>query len=392
MGRTTAIAAIALALVLGAVAARAEDKPQRRTGPWIEADLAVQLHFDWTVGSDDPGNRIRQLYFEHSELEIGVHATDWLTLRLHPVAEPVRRPLPGRDAWFRGFAMYMEELYVELDFDTVAFRAGKFNPSFAILHDEKVLRGIGAVNFTQNYEITEMLGFGVAIRPDLTSHGLGKHELSAQFFFADTTFLNHSLFNTPGATDTGVIRLGDRRFGDGGVGNTNRPDNVVLALSGGDFDFLPDLTYRLGFRLLRASPAGLAAGTETRDEIGYSAALQYSFATTLWGNAATFSPLAEWVHLRNPNGNPGITNYVTLGLGVGSAPWEFWLSGTLRDTVAVPGVADARDRLIAVSLDREVTDWLKAGIGYRYQRVNGVNDHIIGLRLWVNHHMEIALR
>ncbi|MBV9834214.1 MAG: hypothetical protein JO055_07410 [Alphaproteobacteria bacterium] len=391
MGRTTAVAAIALTLMTGVSAARAEDKPQHR-GPWIEADLAIQLRFDWTAGSDNPGNRIKQLYVEHSEFVIGIHATDWLSLYLHPVAEPLRPPLPGRDAWFRGFGMYMQELYAELDFDVVALRAGKFNPSFALLHDEKVLRGIAAVNFTQNYQVTEMLGFGMAIRPDLKSQGLGKHEMAAQFFFADTTFLNHSIFTTPRATDTSFLRLGDLRFGDGGIANTNRPDNVVLALTGGDFDFLPNLSYRLSFRLLRASPAGLTAGTETRDETGYSAALQYSFDATLWGNATKFLPLAEWVHLRNPNGNPGITNYVTLGMGVESTPWAFWLSGTLRDTVAVPGIADAYDRLIAISLDRDVTNWLKAGIGYRYQRINGVNDHIIGLRLWVNHHMEIALR
>jgi hypothetical protein len=288
--------------------------------------------------------------------------------------------------------MYMEELYAELDFDGVGFRAGKFNPSFAMLHDEKVLRGIGAVALTQNYEITEMLGFGLAIRPDLARHGLGKHEVSAQFFFADTTFLNHSIFTTPRANDTSFTRLSDRRFGDGGLANTNRPDNVVLAMTGGGFDFLPDLTYRLGFRLLRASPAGLAGGTETRDETGYSAALRYSFTTTLWGAETKISPLLEWVHLRNPGGNAGLTNYITLGAGLETGPWALWLSGTLRDTVAVPGTANAHDRLIALSLDRDVTDWLKAGIGYRYQRINRVDDHFLGLRLWVSRHMEIALR
>src|SRR5258706_11654859 len=113
MGRATAVAAVAIALMIGASQPRADDKPQPRSGPWIEADLVVQLHFDWTAGSDNPDNRIRQLYIEHSEFEVAVHATDWLTLHLHPVAEPVRLPLPGRDAWFRGFAMYMQELYVE---------------------------------------------------------------------------------------------------------------------------------------------------------------------------------------------------------------------------------------------------------------------------------------
>ncbi len=387
-----AIAAIALALMVGVGRPRAEDKPQHPAAPWIEADLQFQLRFDWTAGSDNPGNRIKQLYIDNGDAEFGLHATDWLTLHVHPVANAVRPPLPGRDAWFHGFAMYMEELYAELDFGDVAFRAGKFDPSFAILHDEKVLRGIGAVGFTQNYEITEMLGFGMAIRPDLTAHGLGKHEMSAQFFFADTTFLNHSIFTTPRATDALFTRLSDRRFGDGGLANTNRPDNIVLALTGDSFDILPNLTYRLGFHLLRASPAGRAAGSETRDETGYSAALQYSFTTTLWGAETKVSPLVEWVHLRNPGGNPGITNYVTLGTGFETGPWAVWLSGTLRNTLAVPGVPDAYDRLIALSLDRDVTDWLKAGIGYRYQRINGVDDHIIGLRLWFTRHIEIALR
>jgi hypothetical protein len=53
-----------------------------------------------------------------------------------------------------------------------------------------------------------------------------------------------------------------------------------------------------------------------------------------------------------------------------AAPWieldlsKLWLSGTMRSTVAVPG----------------------------YQHINGVNDHILGMRLWVSDHMEFALR
>src|SRR5262249_17262846 len=162
------------------------------------------------------------LYIDNGDFEFALHATDWLSLHVHPTANAVRPPLPGRNAWFRGFAMYMEELFVDLAVDAVALRVGKFNPYFGILHDEKVLRGIGAVGFNQNYELTEMLGFGVSVRPDLSQHGLGTHELSAQFFFADTTFLNHSIFTTPRATDTSFTRLSDRRFGDGGLANTNR--------------------------------------------------------------------------------------------------------------------------------------------------------------------------
>lgn len=386
------IVAMALALLAGIGAVHAEDRSQKPAAPWIELDLSFQLRFDWTVGSDNPDNRIKQLFIEHGDFEVGLHLTDWLALRLHPVAGAVRPPLPGRNAWFRGFGMYMEELFVELDFQETGLRVGKFNPAFGLAYNEKILRGMGAVGFNQGYELTEMLGFGLIIKPDLTQHGLGKHALAAQLFFADTTVLNHSIITTPRATDASFSRLGDRRFGDGGLANTNRPDNVAMALSGGGFAFLPGLSYTLGFHLLRASPAGLTAGTESVDQTGYSAALQYNFTTTLWDAEAKISPLVEWVHLRNPGGNPGIANYLTLGVGIEAGPWELWLSGTLRNTVAVPGVPDAHDRLFAISLDRGLTDWLRAGIGYRYQRINGVNDHILGLRLWVSDHMEFALR
>lgn len=389
-----AVAALAIALIVGAMAgaAIAQDKSPKSQAPLLEIDLAFQLRFDRTFASDNPDNRISQLFIEHGDIELRLHATEWLTLQAHVVAGSVRPPLPGRNAWFRGFAMYIEELAVELDFEHVGLRAGKFNPAFGIAHNERTLRGLGAVGLTQGYEITEMLGFAATVRPDLTRHGLGRHALTAQLFFADTTFLNHSVFTTPASTDTSFSRLGDRRLGDGGLANTNRLDNVAMALSGRGFEFLPELVYTLGFRLLRASPAGLAAGSETRDETGFSAALNHNFTMAPWGVETKVSPLVEWAHLRNPGGNPGIANYLTLAVGVEAGLWELWLSGTLRDTIAVPGAADVRDRLLAISLDRGLTDWLRLGVGYRYQRVNRVNDHILGLRLWVDTHMEIALR
>lgn len=392
MSRIRAGLAIALALAIGAGASHAQDKQQKPAAPRISVDASFQLRFDWAAASNNPGNRITQLFIDNGDFEFGLHATDWLVLRAHVAAGAVRPPLPGRNAWFRGFAMYMEELFVEAYFDEVGFRVGKFNPTFGVAHNEKVLRGMGAVGFNVAYELTEMLGFGMTLWPDLTRHGLGKHAFAAHLFSVDTTVLNHSIFTTPGSTDTSFSRLGNRRLADGGLANTNRPDNVALALAGRGFDFLPDLGYALGFRLLRASPAGLASGNETRDETGYSLALDYRFATTAWGVETRVSPMAEWVHLRNPGGNPGITNYLTLAVGIEHGPWELWLSGTLRDTTDVPGSADVRDRLFAVSLDRDLTDWLKLGVGYRYQRINRVEDHIFGLRLWVQHHMEIALR
>ena len=384
--------ALALVLTIAAGGSQAQEKKPKPAVPRIELDASFQLRFDWTAASNNPGDRITQLFIENGDFEFGLHATDWLVLRAHVAAGAVRPPLPGRNAWFRGFAMYMEEFFVEAYFEEASVRVGKFNPTFGVAHNEKVLRGIGAVGFNQAYELTEMMGFGMTLWPDLTRHGLGKHAVSAQLFAVDTTFLNHSIITTPRSTDTSFGRLGDRRLADGGLANTNRPDNVALALSGRGFEFLPALGYTLGFRLLRASPAGLAAGNETRDETGYSLALDYRFATTAWGVETKVSPLAEWVHLHNPGGNPGITNYLTLAVGIEHGPWELWLSGTLRDTSGVSGAADVRDRLFAISLDRDLTDWLKLGIGYRYQRVNRVEDHIFGLRLWVQDHMEIALR
>lgn len=386
------IAAIAIALVVGATAAGANDKKQRPATPWLEFDPSFQLRFDWTAASDNPDNRIKQLFIEHGDFEFGLHMAEWLVLRAHIAAGAVRPPLPGRDAWFRGFAMHMEELYVELDFEHVGLRAGKLNPAFGVAHNEKTLRGTGAVGFTQGYELTEMIGFGMTLRPDLTARALGRHTLAAHLFFADTTFLDHSIITTPRATDASFTRLGDRRLGDGGLANTNRPDNVALSLSGRGFEFAPRLGYTLGFRLLRAGPAGLAAGSETRDETGYGVAFDHSFTIAPGAIEARVLPMVEWAHLRNPGGNPGVTNFWTAAVGIEQGPWELWLSGTLRSTVAVPGAPDARDRLFAVSLDRGVADWLKAGVGYRWQRINGISDHIIGLRLWVYDHMEIALR
>ncbi len=394
MNKAIAAWGLAAAIGCGPALARGDDKenPKPVETPYLKGSLGIQLRFDGTfAGDDDPGRRAL-LYLDEGDAEFSLHPTDWLALKAHVKGSTVRGPAPRTSEAFRGFGVFMEELYVDLDFKHVAFFAGKFNPAFGLMHKADMVRGIFSRDFALDYELTEKVGFGASLRGDAVEHGLGRHELTAALFFEDTTILRCSLVTSPAFSEPLTTRASTLSLGDGGVANTETPNNAAIALTGGGFGFAPDLEYHLGYRLQRASPAGLAAGTETADEHGVSVGFRHEFKIARLPGGTTVTPMVEWARLWNAGGNEGQLEYFSAAVAVATGPWELWLSGSLRSAFASPAAADIHDKVFSVSLDHQVTDWMKAGAGYRFRQVADIGDHTIGIRLWFTHDFTLPLR
>ena len=76
--------------------------------------------------------------------------------------EPVQDPDPGDDRFLEDHGLYAEELFVNYETGHFAGYAGKFNPSFGTAWD--LAPGIFGTDLAEDYEITERIGLGGALK------------------------------------------------------------------------------------------------------------------------------------------------------------------------------------------------------------------------------------
>lgn len=393
-----AFAAAALAVTAWAGGVRAES-PKSFDGPLIKGEIDVGFRVFGPVASDFTPNQAAAMNFDVSHIHFGAFATSWLSLQGVIKGEPVRELRPHRTEAFRGFGVFTAELYLNADFDDVAFFVGKFMPTFGQLFDHHKAWGLFATDFTEDYETLDYVGAGFVLRGDFRAAGAGRHELTAQAFFADTTILHRSIITAPRAGGSTVERQSRLRKSDGGVGNTGKLDNFSVTLDSGDFDFLPGVALHFGYRFLHRSPAGVAAGDETRNEHGLSVAVDYNFTVVdfLLPGTTRIQTAAEWVRFRNAEGNRGSRTYWAANAILANGPWTWHLTGTLRD-IEAPDTVSSRDRLFATSVFYRLDQRWQVGAGYKYQRVRdddtgkNTNDHVLGLKLLWNYDFSVALK
>lgn len=394
MDMAVAVRLLVVGAFLGGVASahaqHAHQGGQARTfdGPFVQGELEAAFRIDGPVATDFGPHRAARMYLDDVGLSFAAFANEWLSLQGTIKGEPLRSLRPHRSEAFRGFGLFVEELYVNADFNVVGLFAGKIKPTFGYLHDDHNAPGLFAVDFTEDYETVEFIGAGVSLRGNFQDRGLGRHELTAQTFFADTTVLHRSIITAPRAGGSTVERQSRLRRADGGPGNTERFNNASVTLDSADFDVLPGLGLHLGYRFLHRSPAGVAAGTETRNEHGFALALDYTveLKDVVLPGKTTIKPAIEWVRLANAGGNRGSATYWGANLIVANGDWTWHLTGTLRHADA-PSTVDTRDRLIATSLFYQLDPRWQIGAGYTYQRSRDTgtariaNDHIVGIKL-----------
>lgn len=350
----------ACALGLTQSAARAEGAKKE---PWLTIVVPIEIQNDRNFRSDDRGNEQNDL-FTTVEPEITVGLLPGLTVFAHGVLEPMRDARPGENRFFRSHGIYLEELYLKYEGRLVSdgpsalkFRVwgGKFGPNFGTAWD--AAPGIYGVDFAEDYEIAERLGFGGALILDHAA--LGMHTLSASTFVLDRSVLS-------GSAITKRMRT---TLADGGPSNTRGLESFHVTLEGEKLPGLEGLTYHVSF--IRQGVRGGA------NERGVALALGYEGALS----GFTIKPIVEYVHIFNADGVSGQgRNYLTTGFSVAMDGWEFALSHTFRHT-HTPLAGTVRDNLFAVSGGYTFGNGLGVALGYSVRNEDSVATHTIGVLL-----------
>lgn len=292
------------------------------------AALAQSVSFDWegelelgnesVLSSDVPADEISDTYGNltlSGALGFGNGLTAFATLKSESMTDPTG------DRVFGDQGLYIEELGLQYETDTLALTFGKFHPVFGMAWD--VAAGFYGGTLAEDYELTEQIGIGA----DLDLDGAGV--LSFALFYADDTALSRSAGFDRGRNTTAA----------GGAGNTGRLDNVALSWTRG----WGDTSVQIGAR-------HLSAGTgDVGDETGLIGSVGHVFGDSL-------GLFAEVAAFDNYGGSADDATYATLNGVYYVGNWS--LSATLaRRDVDSAGVTD----LASVAAEYEFENGLLLG-------------------------------
>jgi hypothetical protein len=132
--------------------------------PLLEGELETGLSTDWNFSSDDPTAEIVDLYAE-AALAVKFNAANWVAFNLGLTLEPVLDPLASTDRYFGDHGLYVDTLNIQVEHAGFMAVAGKFGPGFGTAWD--VTPGIYGTDFAEDYELSEMIGFGAASMPSM---------------------------------------------------------------------------------------------------------------------------------------------------------------------------------------------------------------------------------
>lgn len=304
------------------------------------AELTVEIENDLLFDSTDPANEISDTYATiEAAITLAIGASSSLNASL--VFEPITDAVGDR--FFEDHGLYAEELFFNHDFGAGELTLGKFNPAFGVAWDEAP--GIFGADFAEDYQLTEQLGGAVLIPFAI---GASENFLSVALFNADRTILLDSL---------GRVR-GPNSIASGGVGNTNGPENIAIAMNGA----LGDTSYNIGVQRL-ARGAG-----DTHDQTGAVLGIAHTYDFGI-----PIALLAETAYFTDFGGTDASALYSTVGVAAPIGPV------TVSGTYSARGVRGARtDHLATVSGEMALARNLFGSLGYRWAREGAGKNQTIG--------------
>lgn len=331
---------LGLLLALTPLAARADTTPPPQSPPpaWINGFVGWHLEVDNERATFTTPNN-RTIAYAKAVLALTVREPGGpLSLDFLASMKPVRNP-PG-DFTFETEAAFIERLFLTWHGTNVRIIAGKYEPAFSMAHVRPA--GLFGNDVSDAYRLSERIGFGTEWT-FINDKANGRHALSINLFTQDISPLSRGLFNQPTPNAPTTKRPRSRHVVDGGLGNTGRPDNVLIGVTGRDAFGVAGLSYGLSFG--RQAPGEVGGGDEWRTS-----------ASIRWlGEIApgvTFDTMAEWVRLRRPQQQTRL-DFVTLGATVLFDGWTLALIATV-----VPGASGAAapsvDTMLAAGLSRKL--------------------------------------
>jgi len=347
------LAAVA-ALVLPASHALAQEAETPMNYPVLNGEILFELGFDSTFKSDDPTAEITDFY-PTIEGAFDLKFNEYFLIHTDLILEPVLDPTSDRA--FEDIGLYVQTLHLQYTMGAFSITAGKFNPSFGTAWD--VTPGVFGTDLAEDYELAERIGFGLSY--SFGEEGSGVHQLQANVFFADTTFLSNSIGTRRGRTSLAA----------GGASNTESLESFSLTLDGSDFDALPGFSYHLGF-VHQAAGMG-----DVDDENGFVVGMQKEFEID---SDSTFLLTGEVAHLQNAAAGANDITYATVGLGYTYAQWNAALSATYRWTDVAAG-GSVTDYQVQASVGYEFENGVAFDVGYKFNEEAGIDNHTVGIRL-----------
>lgn len=259
--------------------------------PYISGNILTEYNFT-RMDSGNNGNIIykdkKDLSYLQIESNLNVYLFNNFLVKTNATFRPVLGRLTDsaqyhndyynferylkRKNYFDKYDIIFEELAFEYKEEEFLIGFGKFNPTFGTAYDKSKYHPIFGTKIAEDYELTEKLGFYVAMTlPMITLRG--------NFFYNDNTFLSNSLFGNRGKYNNNK-----------GVGNRKNLDNFSVTA---DFA-INDYRINLGIRKLNTNADDQE--TEKGYVIGFEKLVEES------SNSFGFLPFAEYSFIENYNG------------------------------------------------------------------------------------------
>lgn len=340
------------------VAPKPEEQEPQLNYPLIEGSFVFEVESDGFIS--DEGNDEFIDTFNTTEVALDVRFNRIFSLHtditLEAVDNPARGPRTvGEDIFFEDHGFFFETLHLQADFDNFSFYGGKINPAFGTAWD--VTPGIYGVDFAEDYEITERIGFGGSYT--LNAGDAGEHTFNAATFFADTSGLSRSFGTNRGRTSVA----------NGGASNTENLESFALGLDGAEIAALPGFSYHLGFRYQSEGQGDF--GDDTGVVGGVIQEFEINEDTTLTLNG-------EIAYFNNFDGGDADNLYGTIGAAVEHGKWFGDAAFSVRDVSSNVGNPDFTDLLFQTGIGREVFENATLEVAYRFLREGNNDNHTVG--------------
>jgi len=320
---------------------------------WAEigfsGEIGIEIENDNTYDSDDNDNELNDLYAV-IEPAFTFSFSDSFSIESALVIEPVLDPEPRKDRAFKEEALFVEELKFNFEQERYSIYGGKFNPSFGLGWD--LASGVYGADLAEDYEIAGMIGFGGAIQLDID----GKHILSINSFFADTSFLS----------DTTHLDTESLEKEDGGVSNTEDFSSFTITLDG---EIIEDLNYHLGYRLLSEGEGDID------DETGLALGFQYLIEL---GMDKKIIPFIEYVSIDNAGGGTFDVSYFTASLAIEIEVWNIALAYTKRKTEN-DDVSDIDDYQYQISTGYAFENGINIDVAWKEIEEEDIKTNVVGI-------------
>ncbi|WP_417318549.1 hypothetical protein [Emcibacter sp.] len=365
MKRNTAISSLFLCLFFPVIGeAKAEEDDDECEASVFELEIESELEFQAVVTANDEKT---SLATGELELDGELILFPGLTLGVGIGFEEVNEEegeFYDENQYFEKLGLFAEEIFIAYETGNIRFVAGKFNPTFGV--GRELAPGPFGHQLPEDfYEQLERIGGGASY--SFGSKTVGQHTLTAQSYFADTTFLSGSL----------VTSRERHHKSDGGLANTGDFSSYSITLAGS----LPvsglDLQYSTSY--MKNTPGGDETGSET----GYAVAL---YGDIDLNDAVRLKPIVEYVKFSNAEGEEQDRSIFLVGNTVVFDRWN--MAASYSRVASTPDDEDIEDidaEEFQLSIGYVLQENLSIDIAYIYHHSKfddeAARNHILGVML-----------